>query len=115
MPDWIAKYWVQWIFGVITSILAAGYAKLSKKFKDNKEEQRKKAEQDAKEMQALKDGMRSMLRRQIIKDCEDAISLKHCNVDSKSTINNMYSSFKALGDELAIKQLVDVVQSLPTM
>jgi len=115
MPEWITKYWVQWIFGVITSILAAGYAKLSKKFKDNREEQRKKAEQDAREMQALKDGMRSILRRQIIQDCEKAIAEKHCTVDSKSTINNMYESFKALGDESAIKQLVDTVVSLPTL
>lgn len=114
MPDWIVKYWVQWVFGIITTILAAGYAKLSKKFKDNREEQRKKAEQDAKEMRALKDGMRSILRRQIIIDCEKAVNEKHCSVDSKSTINNMYASFKALGDELAIKQLVETVQSLPT-
>ena len=55
MPEWIAKYWIQWLFGIVTSILAAGYAKLSKKFKENKEEQRKKAEQDAKEMKALKE------------------------------------------------------------
>lgn len=115
MPDWITKYWVQWIFGIITSILAAGYAKLSKKFKDAKEEQRKKAEQDAKEMKALKDGMRSILRRNIIRDCEEAIRDKHCPVDSKTTINDMYESFKALGDEAAIGQLVKVVSTLPTI
>ena len=114
MPEWITKYWLQWIFGIITSILAAGYAKLSKKFKDNRQEQREKAEQDAREMKALKDGMRSILRRQIIIDCEKAVVDKHCTVDAKSTINNMYTSFKALGDESAIKQLVDTVQSLPT-
>lgn len=115
MAEWITKYWLQWIFGIITSILAAGYAKLSKKFKDNRKEQREKAEQNAREMKALKDGMRSMLRRQIIFDCEKAIVEKHCTVDSKSTINNMYSSFKALGDESAIRQLVETVESLPTM
>lgn len=115
MPEWITKYWAQWIFGIITSILAAGYAKLSKKFKDAKEDQKRQAEQDAKEMQALKDGMRSILRRQIIRDCEDAISSKHCPVDMKTTINDMYESFKALGDEPAIGQLVSVVTSLPTI
>ena len=114
MPDWIVKYWVQWIFGIFTTILAAGYAKLSKKFKDNKEEQKKKAEQNAKEMQALKDGMRSLLRRNIMSDCEKAVCEKYCSIDSKSTISNMYTSFKALGDELAIKQLVETVLSLPT-
>lgn len=115
MPEWITKYWLQWIFGIITSILAAGYAKLSKKFKDNKVEQKKKAEQDAKEMKALKDGMRSILRRQIIRDCEEAIRNKYCPVDMKTTIADMYESFKALGDESAIGQLVGVVSSLPTI
>ena len=115
MPEWITKYWLQWIFGIITSILAAGYAKLSKKFKDTKDEQKRKAEQDAKEMQALKDGMRSILRRQIIRDCEEAVKEKYCPVDTKTTINDMYESFQALGDEVAIGQLVKVVQSLPTI
>jgi len=115
LPEWITKYWLQWIFGIITSILAAGYAKLSKKFKDTKDEQKRKAEQDAKEMQALKDGMRSILRRQIIRDCEEAVKEKYCPVDTKTTINDMYESFQALGDEVAIGQLVKVVQSLPTI
>lgn len=115
MPEWITKYWIQWIFGIITSILAAGYAKLSKKFKDTKEEQRKKAEEDAKQMQALKDGMRSILRRQIIRDCEEALAQHKCPVDTKTTINDMYESFKALGDEVAINQLVRSINALSTM
>lgn len=65
-------------------------------------------------MKALKDGMRSILRRQIIQDCEKAIVETRCSIDGKSTIHNMYDSFKALGDEAAIRQLVETVEHLPT-
>lgn len=115
MPDWIVKYWVQWVFGLITSALAAGYLRLSKKFKRNREEARERAEKDAREIQALKNGVRSLLYRQLVKDCEDTIKRGYCPVDEKTTILKSYDSFKELGDDLAVRNLVQTIEQLPTI
>ena len=114
MPDWISKWWITWLFGVVTAILSGAYARLSHKFKKDREASRMKAEQDAKEMKALKDGMRSILRRQIIYDCEQALNDKFCPVDKKRSIEDMYNSFEAFGKEVAIEQLKNTVINLPT-
>ena len=115
MPEWIEKWWIQWVFGLITAALTAGYARLTSKLKKQKEAADQRAEQDAKELKALKDGMRSILRRQLINDCENALVQKYCPVDRKRTIDDMYRSFEALGKEEAIKQLKETVMGLPTM
>ena len=33
MPEWITKYWIEWVFTLIVAALSAGYARLDKKFK----------------------------------------------------------------------------------
>jgi hypothetical protein len=114
MPEWIVKYWLQWLFGVVIAGLTAAVKHLYGKMKKERQVALDKAEQDAKEMKALKDGMRSILRRQLIADCEEAIEQRYCHIDKKRTIDDMYSSFEALGKEEAIKQLKDTVMALPT-
>ena len=39
MPDWIIKYWVQWLFGLICAALLAGYRHLAKRVKEQEEEE----------------------------------------------------------------------------
>lgn len=33
MPEWIAKYWVEWLFGVIAALVATVYTRLTKRLK----------------------------------------------------------------------------------
>ena len=34
--DWIIRYWVQWLFGLISAALLAGYRRLAKQEKERK-------------------------------------------------------------------------------
>ena len=38
MLEFIAKYWMQWVFGIVAGGLTAAYRSLSKKIKAQKEE-----------------------------------------------------------------------------
>ena len=104
MPDWIVKYWVEWIFGLLIAGLGVLYKHLSKKVQQNKEENA-----------AIREGVRSLLRRQIIADCEDALSEGYCPTTTKDTIQDMYKSYHALGGNGTVTKLVDQLMDLPTL
>ena len=40
MLDWIIRYWVQWLFGLICAALLAGYRRLAKRVKEQEEERK---------------------------------------------------------------------------
>lgn len=104
MPEWIIKYWVQWLFGLIIAALTAYCRHLSKTVKSEREKQK-----------ALRDGMRSLLRRQIIVDCEQAIRQGYCPTATKDTIEDMYLSYHALGGNGVVTNLKNQMLDLPTV
>lgn len=104
MPDWIMKYWVEWIFSLLIAGLGVLYKHLSKKVQQNKEENA-----------AIREGVRSLLRRQIIEDCEKSLSMGFCPVTKKDTIQDMYKSYHALGGNGTVTKLVESVVNLRTM
>lgn len=104
MPEWITKYWIEWIFGVGIAILTWLYKTLSAQLA------RERAE-----AQALRDGMRSLLKRQIEMDCEAAIKEGWCSVNRKNVISDMYSSYHALGGNSGTTQIYDQMMGLSSV
>ncbi len=104
MPEWITKYWIEWIFGILCAILAGLYKSLSTKIKKQREEQ-----------DALKNGMRALLRRQIIEDCEDSIKQGFCPITRRETILDMYQCYHALGGNGAVTSVKEAMYKLPTI
>lgn len=104
MPDWIVKYWVQWLFGLVIAALTAYCKYLSGIIKKERKEQK-----------AIRDGMRALLRRQIIFDCESAISVGYCSTTNKDTIDSMYKSYSALGGNGVVTTLREQMMALPTV
>ena len=103
MPEWITRYWVEWVFGLLIAILTFVVRTLSARIK-----------KQSAENQALRDGMKSLLMRQIQLDCEDAIRNGFCPVDTKTSIEGMYQAYHALGGNSIITGLRDDMLALPT-
>ena len=59
MPDWITRYWVEWLFGIVAAMMVAGYQRVSKHMRHAQKKDR-----------ALDDGMRALLRDRIISACD---------------------------------------------
>lgn len=114
MPEWIVKYWVEWLFGLVLAILGACYKRLSGRFKREREERLAKAQKDEEELKALKDGMRSILKRQLIADCETAERQGYCEQHIKEAIVDMFDCYAALGGNGTIPPMVERVKALPT-
>ncbi len=114
MPDWVIKYWLEWLFGLLIAIMGMCYKHLSSKLKREREERMERAAKDAEELKSLKDGMRSLLRRNIIADCEVAQQEGYCDSTKKDTIKDMYESYKGLGGNGVVKIMYEQTMTLRT-
>lgn len=89
MWDFIVRYWVEVLFGVITAALSAAYAHLAKKFKAERAKN-----------QAIENGLRGILRIQILDTYDRCVANGHkISVSRKDAVVSIYQSYIALGDE----------------
>ena len=114
MPEWVVKYWVEELFGLIIAVFSFVIKSLHKKLKAVKALADEEKRQREEENKAIKDGMRSLLRRQILIDCENAQSAGHCSARKKETINEMYIAYHGLGGNGVVSSAVrQVIDDLP--
>lgn len=104
MWDWIARYWIEALFGGIVAVLSAAYAHLAKKFKAEK-----------KKNEAIETGLRGILRIQILDTYDRCIAEGKISVSRKDAIGSIYQSYLALGDTVddTITQMYNEIVHLP--
>ena len=107
MPEWVEKYWVEWLFGLIVAGLSAGYARLAKKLK--KERQKN---------EAIENGLKGILRIQIIDTYDKCAAEGKISISRKDAIVDVYRSYVALCDTQAevddtVKQLYEELIHMP--
>lgn len=102
MPEWVSKYWIEWVFGLVIAGLTWAFRVLSKRMHVQQAEN-----------QALRDGMRSLLRAQIVEECERCTADGWCGDRKRSTIADLYQSYHALGGNGSITDMVEQVRKLP--
>lgn len=113
MPEWIVKYWIEWAFGLVIAGLGAIVKHLGSKIKKEKEAREELARQAAAETEALKSGMRSLLRRQILADCKQAMLDGFCEETARDTITAMYEAYHGLGGNGSVTDAYEAMRALP--
>lgn len=103
MLDFILKYWIQFLFVSVTTLLAAGYRKLSTKVKKQVQKQ------DAVEM-----GMQALLRTHIIQGYNQSKEKGYCHIYEMENVQGMYNAYHALGGNGTITELVERLKDMPT-
>lgn len=104
MPEWITKYWVEWVFGLVIAGLTWALKKLSSRLKKEQAENK-----------ALRDGMKSLLRINIEKECEKCQRDHWCGPVKRSSIVDMFTSYEALGGNGGIHSMVEQTLGLPSI
>ena len=94
MWDFIAKYWLEFVFGLIVAALSAGYAKISKRLKEEKIRNT-----------AIENGVRDILRMQILDTYDRCKAAGSISVSRKDAIDSAYTSYHALGGNGTITQV----------
>lgn len=101
MWDFILKYWLEFVFGLIVTGLSAAYAHLAKKLKAERMKN-----------QAIENGLRGILRIQILDTYDRCVADGNkISVSRKDAVVSIYQSYCALGDSVddTIKQLYEEI------
>ena len=101
MWDFVVRYWLEFVFGLIVAGLSAAYAHLAKRFKAEK-----------KKNEAIETGLRGILRIQILDTYDRCLADGgRISVSRKDAVVSIYQSYCALGDSVddTIKQLYEEI------
>jgi ribonucleotide monophosphatase NagD (HAD superfamily) len=95
MAEWISQYWMQVLFGGITTFLSGAGWYIYKQFK------------------ALKMGMQAMLRDRIIEQYNKYMDKGYIPIYAMENVTAMYKEYHALGGNGTITQLYEELLELP--
>ena len=97
--DWILKYWIQFLFGLIIAGMSYLYSRYKawKKRSDN-----------------LEDGMRALLRNSIISNYHKYTDLGSCPIYAKENVEAMYNAYHNLGGNGVGTRMYENIMALPT-
>ena len=104
MPMWefVVKYWVEFLFGIVAAGLIAAYKKLAGKIQSDKQME-----------QAIADGMKYLLMFKLREEGERYLKEGHCMTEHKHEYEKVYNAYHALGGNGTITALKDKVLQLP--
>ena len=103
MTEFIAKYWLEFLFGLIIAVLSALYASLKRKIKAQVGKDK-----------ALKAGMCALLRAELIRSGERYIQQEYCEIYAKDSYDKAYIAYNELGGNGSLTELHDRVMDLQT-
>ena len=103
MPDWITKYWIQWLFGILIAALGAMWKNLAGKVKD---EQRKNA--------AIEKGVQALLRAQMVNDYNHYSEKGYAPIYARENFENCWRQYENLGSNGVMQNIRDKFYALPT-
>ena len=102
MLEFIMKYWLECLFGLIVTGLTAGVTRINKKLKEEKVRN-----------QAIENGVRDILRMQILDTYERCKVAGTISVSRKDAIDSAYNSYHALGGNGTITQVHNELMGMP--
>lgn len=102
MWDFVVKYWVEFVFGLVAAGLIAGYKRLATKVQSNKETEK-----------AIADGMKYLLMFKLREEGEKYLTESRCSIEQKHEFEKVYNAYHALGGNGTITALKDKVLQLP--
>lgn len=98
MIDFIIKYWVEFLFGLIGSALFA----MGKMIHDQREK-----------YQCIGDGVEALLRNEIIESFNKYSDKGYCPIFAKENVTRMYTAYHALGGNDVATELKDKILAMP--
>jgi len=102
MLEWIAKYWLEVLFGLVS----AGFGIVSRRLSKRLNEEKARNE-------AIENGVRDMLRLTILDNYERCKQAGVISVARKDAVDSAYKSYHALGGNGTVTQAHSEIMALP--
>jgi hypothetical protein len=103
MPEWIAKYWLEWLFGIVVTVIGIVVRKINQRVKETS------AKNDAIEL-----GIQALLRAQLVDDYNHYMAKGEFPIYARESFNQVYKQYKKLGGNGVMTDLHDKLIELPT-
>jgi len=98
MAEFVLKYWLQCLFGLICGGLSAGYLGLKSRMKRNK---------------IIEEALLALLHDRLYAECQKNIMRGWATADDKRNIEYMYKPYKTLGGNGTCEAMYSVCLTLP--
>lgn len=98
MSDFVIKYWLQIVFGVITAGLTAAYANVRHKLKRQK---------------IVEQAILALLHDRLYQACQTYITQEYATIEDKRNLEYMFVPYSALGGNGTCKCMYERCQALP--
>ena len=102
MWEFIVKYWLEVVFGLIVTGLTTAYGILARRIKAAKSTD-----------QAIADGMKYLLMFKLREEGEKHLHDGKCSIEAKHEYEKVYNAYHALGGNGTITSLKDQILKLP--
>ena len=102
MKEFIIKYWLEFLFGIISAFIISSF----KKLKQKQEEQENKNK-------AIENGVQALLRNELIRRYREYESKGEMSILDKENIEHMFKEYENLGGNGTVKQMYDELLELP--
>lgn len=103
MWEWIAKYWLEVLFGAVSALLLGLWQALARRMKKTKTEQ-----------DAIKAGLQALLRAQMVADYERYSEKGFAPIYARDNFENCYQQYEKLGTNGVIDDIHRKFLQLPT-
>lgn len=103
MPEWIARYWLEWLFGVVVAVLGVLIRKINTRVKETS------VKNDAIEL-----GVQALLRSQMIADFNHYADKGYAPIYARETFDACYQQYKNLGGNGVMTDIHEKFKNLPT-
>ena len=109
MEEWIIKYWLEVIFGIVISLIGVGYKKLKKK----QEEQSEKQKEQERKNQAIERGVQALLRNELIRRYREYEIKGEITIIDKENMEHMLEEYFNLGGNGLMEEVHEEFLKIP--
>ena len=102
MQEFIFKYWLEFIFGIIVSVIGYYIKKV-----------RKKQEEQEKKNKAIENGVQALLRNELIKNFREHKLAKEITLLDKENMEHMFTEYFNLGGNGMMHDIHKEFQEIP--
>ena len=103
VPEWIAKYWIEWLFGIVVAALGWLIRRINKRVKDAAEKNT-----------AIELGIQALLRAQMISDYNHYFEKGSAPIYARENFENIYQQYRNLGGNGVMVDIHSKFMALPT-
>ena len=99
---YVAEHWLEWLFAIITGIIAFGYKKISHRLEEEREKNK-----------AIAEGVQALLRENIVGNYNKYLARGCCPIYAKESVKKAYAAYSALGGNDVAEALYKKILEMP--